>query len=110
MEQLRRRGAGRFTRDVVHRFREADGSSHMRALGYQGIFALLSGFIGLVGLASVLGVAEIRSTVVEMSKRVAPGPSGQLLEEAVRQASGGTAMVFGLIAALIAGTFAMAQI
>lgn len=110
MAQVRRRGVGELTRDVVHRFREADGTSHMRALGYQGIFALISGYIGLIGLASVLGVAEIRTTVMEISKRIAPGPSGQLLQEAARQASGGTAMIFGLAAALIAGTFAMAQI
>lgn len=111
MTQVRRRGIGRFIRDVIGRFEEADGSSHTRALGYQGTFALLSGFIGLVGLASVLGIGVIRSTIVEMSKTVAPGPSGQLLQAAARQSSGGgTAALFGLGAALISGTFAMAQV
>jgi uncharacterized BrkB/YihY/UPF0761 family membrane protein len=111
MTEVRRRGTGRLVGDVVRRCRDADGMSHARSLGYQGLFAMLSGFIGLVGLASVLGVAEIRSTIVEMSKRVAPGPSGQLLQEAARQSTGGAAAALvGLGAALISGALAMAQI
>ena len=97
--------------DVVRRFIRADGSSHTRALGYQGMFAILSGFIGLVGLASVLGVGTFRDTIMEFSKSVAPGPSGQLLQEAARQSTGGgTAALVGLGAARFSGMFAMAQI
>jgi uncharacterized BrkB/YihY/UPF0761 family membrane protein len=111
MSEVRRQGPGDLAHGASERFRAADGMSHTRALGYQGTFALLSGFIGLIGLASVLGVAAIRNTIVEMSKIIAPGPSGQLLQEAARQSSGGgTAMVVGLGAALISGTLAMAQI
>jgi uncharacterized BrkB/YihY/UPF0761 family membrane protein len=110
MDEIRRRGVGALVRDTFRRFRQADGSSHTRALGYQGTFALLSGFIGLVGLASVLGISAIRNTVIEMSKSISPGPSGQLLQEAARQSGGGSAALFGLGAALISGTFAMAQI
>jgi uncharacterized BrkB/YihY/UPF0761 family membrane protein len=109
--EVRRRGIGRLTGDVVRRFRAADGMSHTRALGYQGMFALLSGFIGLVGLAGVLGIEGIRGTVVEMSKTIAPGPSGQLLQEAARQSTGGgTAALIGLGAALISGALAMSQV
>jgi YihY family inner membrane protein len=111
MAEVRRRGVGRLVGDVLRRFRDADGMSHARALGYQGTFALVSGFIGLVGLASVLGDASIRGTIVEMSKTVAPGPSGQLLQEAANQSTGGgTAAFVGLGAALISGALAMAQI
>lgn len=111
ISEVRRHGVGELARDATRRFREADGMSHTRALGYQGTFALLSGFIGLIGLASVLGVAALRNTIIEMAKGVAPGPSGQLLQEAARQSSGGgTAMVIGLGAALISGMLAMAQI
>ena len=86
------RSAGRFTHDVIRRFRDADGTSHARALAYQTVFIALSGFIGLVGLASVLGLGEIRRTVQHLATSVAPGPSSQLLQEAAQQgASGGTA-------------------
>jgi YihY family inner membrane protein len=111
MDEVRAKGGvGAFLRDVIHRFREADGTSHGRALAYQGTFALVSGFIGLVGLASVLGIRQIRDAVIELSKQVAPGPSGQILREAAQQATGGgTAMILGLGAALVATTLAMAQ-
>lgn len=108
--EIRRRGLAHVIGDVAGRFKDADGTSHTRALGYQGTFAMLSGFIGLLGLASVLGVDALRATMVEMSKSLAPGPSGQLLQEAARQSSGGTAAVVGLGASLISGTLAMAQI
>jgi YihY family inner membrane protein len=108
--EVRRRGLGSLIGDVIRRFQNADGTSHTRALGYQGTFAMMSGFIGLIGLASVLGVDTLRATMVEMSKGVAPGPSGQLLQEAAKQSSGGTAALVGLGASLISGTLAMAQI
>jgi YihY family inner membrane protein len=110
MSEVRRRGLGRLIADVIQRFQNADGASHTRALGYQGTFAMMSGFIGLVGLASVLGIDALRATMVEMSKGIAPGPSGQLLQAAARESSGGTAAVVGLGASLISGTLAMAQI
>jgi uncharacterized BrkB/YihY/UPF0761 family membrane protein len=109
-EELRQRGLGGLVGDCARRFRDADGTSHTRALGYQGTFAMLSGFIGLIGLASVLGIDALRSTIVEMSKTLAPGPSGQLLQQAAHQSSGGSAAFFGLGASLISGTLAMAQI
>jgi uncharacterized BrkB/YihY/UPF0761 family membrane protein len=108
--EVRRRGFGRVVGDVFRRFKGADGTSHTRALGYQGTFAILSGFIGLIGLASVLGIDALRSTMVEMSKTLAPGPSGQLLQQAAKQPSGGSAAFFGLGACLISGALAMAQI
>jgi YihY family inner membrane protein len=99
-------------RAVVRRFREADGTSHVRALAYQSAFVMISGFIGIVGLASVLGWSALRATVRELATRVAPGTSGRLLQEAVQQGSSGgtTATVIGLGAALVAGTLAMAQV
>ena len=106
------RSTGRFTSDVIRRFREADGTSHARALGYQTVFITLSGFIGLVGLASVLGLGEIRRTVQHLATSVAPGPSSRLLQEAAQQgASGGAAVaLIGLGAAWVSGMFAMAQV
>ena len=105
------RGAGETFRAAVRRFRAADGTSHSRALAYQTVFVVISGFIGLIGLASVLDIRAIRGTVIEMARQLAPGPSTRLLEEAVRSGSNGagTAMVLGLGSALVAGVFAMAQ-
>jgi YihY family inner membrane protein len=106
------RGAGELARRAFRRFREADGTSHSRALAYQTVFVIISGFIGLIGLASVLDVRAVRRTVIEMATQLAPGPSTRLLEEAVRNGSSGagTAMVLGLGSAFVAGIFAMAQL
>jgi uncharacterized BrkB/YihY/UPF0761 family membrane protein len=109
---VRQRGLGELARSSAKRFRKADGTSHVRALAYQSMFVLLSGFVGLVGLASAFDLPRVRGIVEQMAGTLSPGPSGQLLREAARQgANGGTiAMVVGLLAALLAGTLAMAQV
>jgi uncharacterized BrkB/YihY/UPF0761 family membrane protein len=96
----------------IRRFQDADGTSHMRALAYESVFVLMSGFIGLIGLASVLGIQQLRSAVQQMASTLSPGPSGRLLQQAASHgaSSGATAAVFGLAAALSAGTLAMAQL
>ena len=97
---------------IVRRFVGADGTSHTRALAYSTMFVLISGFIGLLGLASMLDVEEIRGIVTALGKRVAPGPSGELVQEAAQSGArhATTAAIFGLAAAAIAGTIAMAQV
>ena len=76
------------------------------------MLVVIPGLIALVGLASLLHFAEIRSTVQHLVEMLSPGPSGKLLTEAAAQgASGGaTAAIVGLVAALIAGMFAVAQV
>lgn len=97
---------------VIRRLGRADGSSHVRALAYQSAFVLMSGFIGLVGLASLLDLEQLRVIVQEMALRLSPGASGRLLQEAVQHGAsgGGTAATVGLGAALVSGTLAMAQL
>jgi len=97
---------------VIRRLGRADGSSHVRALAYQSAFVLMSGFIGLVGLASLLDLEQLRVVVQEMALRVSPGSSGRLLQEAVQHGAsgGGTAATVGLGAALVSGTLAMSQL
>ncbi len=109
---VRRWGGGELARSSAKRFREADGTSHVRALAYQSMFVLLSGFIGLVGLASAFDLPRVRGIVEQMADTLSPGPSARLLREAARQGANGgtTAMVLGLLAALLAGTLAMAQV
>ena len=97
---------------VIRRLGRADGTSHVRALAYQSAFVMMSGFIGLVGLASVLEWEQLRTIVQEMALRVSPGSSGRLLQEAIRQGTSGgaSAAAVGLGAALVSGTLAMAQV
>ncbi len=107
-----RRDGTSVARASIRRFIDADGTSHTRALAYQSVFVALSGFIGLIGLAAVLGVHQLRLAVQHMASTLAPGPSGKLLQQAASHgvSSGATAAVFGLGAALIATTLAMAQV
>lgn len=97
---------------VIRRFLRADGLSHSRALAYETMLIVFSGFIGLLGLASLLDIEEVRSTVTELGRSIAPGPSGELLRQAA--ASGArhatTAALVGLAGAASAGTIAMAEI
>jgi YihY family inner membrane protein len=112
MEVVRRRGVARSVRDIVERFVAADGTSHTRALAYQSMFVVLSGFIGFVGIASVFDLSQVRSTVEQLATTLSPGPSSRLLVEAAHQGArdGTAALIAGLGSALIAGTLAMAQI
>src|SRR5262245_41760051 len=76
------------------------------------MLVMISGFIGLLGLASLLNVEEIRGVVLELGRGLAPGPSGELLQEAARSGArhATTAAIFGLAAAAIGGTIALAQV
>ena len=105
-------GAPSLASAAIRRFLRADGTSHMRALAYESAFVLMSGFIGLIGLSSVLGIEQVRLAVQQMASTLSPGPSGRLLQQAASQgaSSGGTAALVGLAAALSAGTLAMAQL
>jgi YihY family inner membrane protein len=109
---LRHRGIGTFVGDVLRRFIAADGTTHVRALAYQTMFVMLSGFIGLIGLASVLNIEQLRGVVSELGKSLLPGPASKLIEQAIEQGSqsGPTAAVVGLAAAAMAGMFSMAQL
>jgi uncharacterized BrkB/YihY/UPF0761 family membrane protein len=73
---------------------------------------VFSGFIGLLGMASLLDIEQVRATVIELGRSLAPGPSGELLRDAA--ASGArhatTAAIAGLAGAAFAGTIAMAQL
>lgn len=104
--------AARLPVRIVRRFLGADGTSHTRALAYSTMFVVLSGFIGLLGLASVLEFEQVRGVVTELGKSIAPGPSNELIQEAARSGArhATTAAVFGLAAAAVAGTIAMTQI
>ena len=113
LETLRSVGRRRLVLDAVDRFRAADGFSHSRALAFQATLTLLPALIAIVGLASTLDQDTFARVVEETIREVAPGAVGDILTEALRQgsrSSGELALVGGLVAALVAGTTAMAQI
>ncbi len=117
LETLRRTGRRRLALDSVARFRAADGFSHSRALAFQVTLTLLPALIAVVGLAEALGQETFRRVVQETINALAPGAAGDILTEALQQGtssaareSGETALVAGFIAAVAAGTAAMAQV
>lgn len=105
-------GVGRILGDALERFVEADGATHVRALAFESAFLILSGYIGVVGLASVLDAEVVRGVVQQLGRTISPGPAGRLLVEAAEQGvkGGATAAIVGLAAALGSGTLAMAQV
>jgi YihY family inner membrane protein len=116
VETLRATGWRRLVVDSVVRFRAADGFSHSRALAFQATLTLLPALIALVGLAAALDQEDVRRVVEATIDKLAPGAAGDLLTDALRQGTrsarehGETALVAGGLAALWAGTTAMAQI
>lgn len=114
---LRRTGRRRLLLDSVARFRAADGFSHSRALAFQLTLTLLPAVIALVGLAGALEIESFTRVVHDTIKALAPGPVGDIFTAALnqgtsaaREESGETALTGGAIAAVIAGTTAMAQV
>ena len=116
LRTLRRTGWGQLAKDSFQRFRAADGFSHSRALAFQVTLALLPAVIATVGLATAMQASRFRQLVVQTVDRLAPGPAGQLITDAVQQgaksgARGGiAALVLGALAALGSATLAMGQI
>ena len=117
LETLRRVGIRQLSVDSVTRFRAADGFSHSRALAFQATLTLLPALIAMVGLAAALDQETFTQVVTATVDDLAPGAAGDILTEALRHGSttarresGETAVVAGFLAALIAGTTAMAQI
>jgi YihY family inner membrane protein len=113
LETLRSAGRLRLALDAVDRFRAADGFSHSRALAFQATLTLLPALIAIVGLAATIDQDTFARVVEETIREVAPGAVGDLLTEALRQGSrrsGELALAGGLVAAIVAGTTAMAQI
>src|SRR5215207_4175382 len=115
-ETLRRIGRVRLVSDAFLRFRAADGFSHARALGFQITLTILPALIALIGLATALDQDSFTRVVRDTIGAVAPGAAGDLLTQTLRQGTttsqeqGEDALFFGAVAALIAGTTAMAQI
>jgi YihY family inner membrane protein len=113
---LRLTGWGRLLKDSFRRFRAADGFSHARALAFQVTLTVLPAMIAAVGFATAFELSGYRRLLTETVDRLAPGPAGQIITEAIRQgarsaaAGATTALVLGALAALASATLAMGQI
>lgn len=105
----------RLLKEAFGRLRSADGFSHARASAFALALLMVEGLIALLGLAVALGSTGFSRTVTDVLQTAVPGPAGQLLTSAARQAQEAgsshqyTALVIGLVASLITGTTALGQ-
>jgi YihY family inner membrane protein len=116
-ETLRAAGRRRLLVDAVARFRAADGFSHSRALAFQMTLTLLPALIAAVGAAAALEQESFRRAVQTLVESVTPSAAAEILTAALRQGTasarqetGETAVAAGFVAAVLAGTGAMAQV
>ena len=115
-ETLQSTGSGRLLKDGFSRLRWSDGFSHARSLAYTVSLVLVQGIIAVVGLATALGEGQISDVIRTTFENTVPGPAGDVLTTAIGQAQSAgssgrfTALVLGLVGALITATLAMAQL
>ncbi len=114
---LKRAKVGPLMRDSVARLRWADGFSHARAMAFQSVLAMIPGAIVLVALATKLHWEALSTSIVRMTRSLAPGPASDVFADAFGQGakagnagSGSAALVFGGLALLISGATAYGQI
>ena len=113
---LRSSGRRRILRDAFVRLRVADGFSHARSLAYATSLVFVQAIIALIGLAVALQNGSFSRVVVRTLQAAVPGPGGDLLTDAVVQAHRAgvahrySALVFGLVGALITGSTLFGQL
>lgn len=98
------------------RFRLADGVSHARSLAYVIALVMVQGIIAVVGLATAFGGGEISGLIARSIEGIVPGAAGETLRTTLEQASSTgashryTALLVGLISAIVTGTTGFGQI
>ena len=108
-------GRRQLVKDAYKRLRASDGFSHARSLAYALALVLVQGVIALVGLARAIGKSGLSDVIVRSLEAAAPGPAGELLTSAVRQAHEAGAsheyvgLVFGLLGSIVTGATLMGQ-
>ena len=112
-ETLKHVGWTRLLKDSFTRLRTADGFSHVRALAHATVLTAFPALITIIGVATLFDLATFRNVLEHTLQQLAPGPSGRLLSTAFQQGSksgGSAALVGGLLASVVSGTFALAQV
>jgi YihY family inner membrane protein len=114
-ETLRRVGTGRLLADAWMRMRVSDGFSHARSLAYTIALVLVQAIIGVIGLITAVASADAHGTIVRTVRAAVPGPAGEMLTTAVRQAhlagSSGQyfGLLFGVVGSIVTGATLMGQ-
>jgi YihY family inner membrane protein len=115
-ETLASTGRLALLKDAVVRLRAADGTSHARGLAFAVSLVLVQGLVVVVGLAVATGSAGFRQLLLDTIQASAPGPTSDLLTNAVEQATRVgrqhryLPLTIGLIGTLITATVAMGQL
>jgi YihY family inner membrane protein len=103
-------------KDAVVRLRSADGTSHSRGLAFAVSLVLVQGLVVVVGFAVATGSAGFRQLLLDTIQASAPGPTSDLLTNAVEQATRVgrqhryLPLTIGLIGTLVTATIAMGQL
>ena len=109
-------GRMRLLRDAFVRLRAADGFSHSRSLAFATSLVFVQGLVVVVGLVAASGTSGVGRVIVDTIRSATPGPAGDVLADAVRQANrvGGhdryLALLVGLVGTLVTATTAMGQL
>jgi YihY family inner membrane protein len=115
-ETLLSTGRVALLKDAVVRLRAADGTSNARGLAFAASLVLVQGLVVVVGLAVATGSAGFRQLLLDTIQASAPGPTSDLLTNAVEQATRVgrqhryLPLTIGLIGVLITATVAMGQL
>lgn len=109
-------GRVRLLKDSVVRLRRADGTSHSRSLAFVTSLVLVQGLIVIVGFAAAFGSSGVSNVIVDAIRSAAPGPAGDVLTGAVKQARSVGArdqylvLVIGLLGTMLTATTLMGQL
>ena len=109
-------GRGRLLKDSLVRLRRADGTSHSRSLAFVTSLVLVQGLIVIVGFAAAFGSSGVSNVIVDAIRSAAPGPAGEVLTGAVKQARSVGAqdqylvLVIGLLGTMLTATTLMGQL
>lgn len=112
---LRHVGVRRLLGEAFRRMRYGDGFSATRALAFQFVLSLIPLLIAFVGLSSTIRADKLAKALRQTILSITPGGKSdafkQVLTRGLSEGGGGRiALVFGLVAALVSLTTAMAQI
>ena len=115
-ETLASTGRLQLLKDAVVRLRHADGTSHSRSLAFVTSLVLVQGLIVIVGFAAAFGSTGVSNVIVDAIRSAAPGPAGDVLTGAVKQARSVGArdqylvLVIGLLGTMLTATTLMGQL
>ncbi len=115
-ETLMATGRIALMKDAIVRLRAADGTSHSRGMAFAVSLVLVQGLVVIVGFAVALGSAGFRQLLLDTIQASAPGPTSELLTNAVEQATQVgrrnryLPLTIGLIGTLLTATVAMGQL